>query len=70
MLVFTRTKHGANRLANKLGRMAFRLRRFTATKSQNARTKALADFRMAACRCWLLLILPHGVWTSTNCRRW
>jgi ATP-dependent RNA helicase RhlE len=43
-LVFTRTKHGANRLAEQLERMGVRADAIHGNKSQNARQRALADF--------------------------
>jgi ATP-dependent RNA helicase RhlE len=44
-LVFTRTKHGANRLADQLTRDGIECAAIHGNKSQNARTKALEDFR-------------------------
>ncbi len=44
-LVFTRTKHGANRLAEQLERDGIQCAAIHGNKSQNARTKALADFK-------------------------
>ncbi len=44
-LVFTRTKHGANRLAEQLERDGISCAAIHGNKSQNARTKALADFK-------------------------
>ena len=44
-LVFTRTKHGANRLAEQLGRDGISCAAIHGNKSQGARTKALADFK-------------------------
>ncbi|MEX0733811.1 MAG: DEAD/DEAH box helicase [Steroidobacteraceae bacterium] len=44
-LVFTRTKHGANRLAEQLGRAGIRSAAIHGNKSQAARTRALADFK-------------------------
>ena len=45
VLVFTRTKHGANRLAHQLGRSGISATAIHGNKSQGARTKALADFK-------------------------
>ncbi|MCW3480816.1 DEAD/DEAH box helicase [Neisseriaceae bacterium JH1-16] len=45
VLVFTRTKHGANRLAEKLDKSGIPSAAIHGNKSQNARTKALADFK-------------------------
>ncbi|KMN37194.1 MULTISPECIES: DEAD/DEAH box helicase [Chromobacterium] len=44
-LVFTRTKHGANRLAEKLDKSGIPAAAIHGNKSQNARTRALADFK-------------------------
>lgn len=45
VLVFTRTKHGANRLAEYLDKHGLTALAIHGNKSQNARTKALADFK-------------------------
>ena len=45
VLVFTRTKHGANRLTEYLEKHALTAAAIHGNKSQNARTKALADFK-------------------------
>jgi len=45
VLVFTRTKHGANRLAKQLGDDGLTAAAIHGNKSQAARTKALADFK-------------------------
>ncbi|MFZ2288998.1 MAG: DEAD/DEAH box helicase [Halopseudomonas yangmingensis] len=45
VLVFTRTKHGANRLAEYLEKNGLPAAAIHGNKSQNARTKALADFK-------------------------
>jgi ATP-dependent RNA helicase RhlE len=44
-LVFTRTKHGANRLAQQLEQDGLRCAAIHGNKSQGARTRALADFK-------------------------
>jgi ATP-dependent RNA helicase RhlE len=44
-LVFTRTKHGANRLSEQLERAGIRSAAIHGNKSQSARTRALADFK-------------------------
>ncbi len=44
-LVFTRTKHGANRVAEQLSREGIRADAIHGNKSQNARQRAIADFR-------------------------
>ena len=45
VLVFTRMKHAANRLCQQLGRDGIEAAAIHGNKSQNARTKALADFK-------------------------
>jgi ATP-dependent RNA helicase RhlE len=44
-LVFTRTKHGANRLAQQMERDGFQVAVIHGNKSQNSRTRALQDFK-------------------------
>lgn len=50
VLVFTRTKHGANRLAQQLEQDGLRSAAIHGNKSQGARTKALADFKQGTVR--------------------
>ncbi|MCB1705568.1 MAG: DEAD/DEAH box helicase [Halioglobus sp.] len=50
VLVFTRTKHGANKLAEQLGKDGITASAIHGNKSQGARTKALADFKAGAVR--------------------
>jgi ATP-dependent RNA helicase RhlE len=50
VLVFTRTKHGANRLAGQLAKDGINSAAIHGNKSQGARTKALADFKKGAVR--------------------
>ncbi len=50
VLVFTRTKHGANRLAEQLGRDGLTAAAIHGNKSQGARTKALDGFKKGAVR--------------------
>ncbi len=50
VLVFTRTKHGANRLAEQLGKDGITAAAIHGNKSQGARTRALADFKSGAIR--------------------
>src|SRR5690554_2760395 len=45
VLVFSRTKHGANRLVKQLSQDGFLAAAIHGNKSQGARTKALADFK-------------------------
>ncbi len=44
-LVFTRTRHGADRLAKKLGKSGITAMAIHGSKSQNARQRALEDFK-------------------------
>lgn len=50
VLVFTRTKHGANRLSGQLDSDGITAAAIHGNKSQNARTKALADFKAGKIR--------------------
>jgi len=50
VLVFTRTKHGANRLSEQLGTDGITAVAIHGNKSQGARTRALADFKSGAVR--------------------
>ncbi|MDC8453981.1 DEAD/DEAH box helicase [Marinobacter sp. DS40M6] len=50
VLVFTRTKHGANRLTQKLERDGITAAAIHGNKSQGARTRALADFKQGEVR--------------------
>jgi len=50
VLVFTRTKHGANRLAEQLTDDGLRAAAIHGNKSQGARTRALADFKAGSVR--------------------
>ena len=50
VLVFTRTKHGADRLCKKLGRHGIKGAAIHGNKSQNARTRVLADFKAGRVR--------------------
>jgi ATP-dependent RNA helicase RhlE len=45
VLVFTRTKHGANRLAEQLGKDGIAAMAIHGNKSQGARTRALSEFK-------------------------
>ncbi|MBI2343581.1 MAG: DEAD/DEAH box helicase [Deltaproteobacteria bacterium] len=49
-LVFTRTKHGANRLVKQLEKSDIAARAIHGNKSQTARMAALQDFRTGRCR--------------------
>jgi ATP-dependent RNA helicase RhlE len=50
VLIFTRTKHGANRLCKKLESAGIRSAAIHGNKSQGARTKALSGFKSGAVR--------------------
>ncbi|HKC44044.1 MAG TPA: DEAD/DEAH box helicase [Burkholderiales bacterium] len=50
VLVFTRTKHGANRLAEQLGKDGIEAAAIHGNKSQGARTRALAAFKSGELR--------------------
>ncbi len=50
VLVFTRTKHGANRLTEQLGKDGIQAAAIHGNKSQTARTKALAGFKQGEIR--------------------
>lgn len=50
VLVFTRTKHGANRLAEQLEKDGITSAAIHGNKSQGARTRALADFKSGTVR--------------------
>ncbi len=50
VLVFTRTKHGANRLTSQLDKDGIKAAAIHGNKSQSARTRALADFKNGAVR--------------------
>lgn len=50
VLVFTRTKHGANRLAKQLGIDGIEAMAIHGNKSQGARTRALSDFKTGKVR--------------------
>ena len=50
VLVFSRTKHGANRMADRLTREGMTAAAIHGNKSQGARTRALADFKAGALR--------------------
>ncbi len=50
VLVFTRTKHGANKLSQQLDKKGISSAAIHGNKSQGARTKALADFKAGAVR--------------------
>jgi ATP-dependent RNA helicase RhlE len=50
VIVFTRTKHGANRVADQLGRAGIQAEAIHGNKSQNARERALGNFKRGTTR--------------------
>jgi ATP-dependent RNA helicase RhlE len=50
LLIFTRTKHGANRIAEGLDKYGIRARAIHGNKSQGARERALAEFKAGTSR--------------------
>ena len=50
-LIFTRTKHGANKVARDLGRAGISAAAIHGNKSQTARQQALGDFKAGKLRC-------------------
>ena len=75
-IVFTRTKHGANKVAKKLVQAGIGADAIHGNKSQNARQRALASLRKARSGCWLqptsrrAVLISMGFPTSSirNCR--
>ena len=51
VLVFTRTKHGANKLVEQLGKDGVKAMAIHGNKSQTARTRALAEFKDGSLQC-------------------
>jgi len=61
-IVFTRTKHRANRLAQKLDRAGLSVARIHGNRSQNQRTRALAGFKAGRYRVIVATdILARGI---------
>ena len=56
-LVFTRTKHGADKITKDLSRAGIRAEAIHGNKSQNARQAALSNFKRAGQEYWWLRIL-------------
>jgi len=50
VLIFTRTKHRANKVAQMIGNAGYRVNALHSNKSQNQRQVALDDFRLGKCR--------------------
>ncbi len=67
-LVFTRTKHGANRLAEQAGRDGIDAAAIHGNKSQSQRVRALDDFRPAGSGSWWRPTSRPAGSTSSSCR--
>ncbi len=67
-LVFTRTKHGANRVAKQLAHAGIAADAIHGNKSQNARERALADFKRGKMRVLVATDIAARGWTSTTSR--
>ena len=71
VLVFTRTKHGANRLTQQLEGAGIRAAAIHGNKSQAARVKALDMFKHGAGHArWWPRRSRRAASTSRSCRRW
>ncbi|VEA78160.1 ATP-dependent RNA helicase rhlE [Salmonella enterica subsp. arizonae] len=70
VLVFTRTKHGANHLAEQLNKDGIRSAAIHGNKSQGARTVRWPILNPAISACWWRRILRRVAWILKNCRTW
>ena len=70
VLVFARTKHGANRLAEQLGKSGISALAIHGNKSQGARTRALAEFKSGQLQVLVQPTLRRAAWTSSSCPTW
>jgi ATP-dependent RNA helicase RhlE len=70
VLVFTRTKFGANNVAEYLTKNGVSAMALHGNKSQSARTQALEGFKTANCARWWQQISRHAASTLTNCPTW
>jgi ATP-dependent RNA helicase RhlE len=68
VLVFGKTKHGCNRLAEQLEEAGLPSVAIHGNKSQAARQKALKDFKSGKARCWSPPTSPRAASTSPTCR--
>lgn len=68
VLVFTRTKHGANHLAEQLNKDGIRSAAIHGNKSQGARTVRLLILNRAIFVYWWQLTSLRAVWISKSCR--
>ena len=64
-LVFTRTKHGADRVVQHLEASGVAAAAIHGNKSQGQRERALAAFRSGATRCWSRPTSPRAASTWT-----
>jgi ATP-dependent RNA helicase RhlE len=70
VLVFTRTKHGANRLAEYLDKHGLPPSRSTATRARTPAPKPWPTSRPVKCASWSPPTSPPAAWTSTSCHTW
>ena len=70
VLVFTRTKHGANNLCKKLESARISAMAIHGNKSQGARTKIIDDFKQGKMVIWLPQILQPAASTLINYLTW
>ena len=68
VLVFTRTKHGADRVARDLNRAGIKTKSIHGDKSQNQRQRALADFKECKIAVLVATDIARAASTSTTCR--
>lgn len=67
VLVFTRTKHGANHLAEQLNKDGIRSAAIHGNKSQGARTVRWLILNRVIFACWWRPISPRVAWISKSC---
>ena len=70
VLVFSRTKHGADRIARRLESMKIPVATLHANRSQNQRLRALQDFKSGRVRVLALPISPHVALMSKAFPMW
>ena len=68
VLVFTRTKHGADRVVRHLEGVGIEVTAIHGNKSQPQRERALASFRAGRTGCWWLRTSPREGLMSNACR--
>ena len=69
VLIFTRTKHGANRLTQQLEGAGIQAAAIHGNKSQAARVKALDMFKRGQVTAWSPPKSPRAASTSRSCRK-